>query len=274
MLYRASILGSRALKQGGTWTALVWIAALFIGLMGLTILVAGGSLGSLVFHPGLLQPGESAKMVARSLGSALDGLFLVFVVALAAIPFLRAGVFGLYGQTVQGRTVSWRTFWVLGKKLYGRAWGLTGYLVLYVLTLVLFALIGFWLVRLWGLAAAGALAFLMMPWGLRMTGGLFVDQLTWRDSFRRSLTGRYYGPLLGGLALGMLGYWVVVIIVGLGLHFLGITSMPLLVGLNSVLADIVLPVWCFALYMAAGHDRETQKDTDRVPVIDPSLSDG
>ena len=254
MLYRAIVLGSRALKQGGTWTALVWIAALFIGLMGLTILVAGGSLGSLLFHPGFLKPGESAKMVARSLGSALDGLFLVFVVALAAIPFLRAGVFGLYGQTVQGRTVSWRTFWVLGKKLYGRAWGLTGYLVLYVLTLVLFALIGFWLVRLWGLAAAGALAFLMMPWGLRMAGGLFADHLTWSDSFRRSFTRKYYGSLLGGLALGMLGYWVVVIVVGLGLYFLGIASMPLLVGLDSVLADVVFPVWCFALYTAATHE--------------------
>ena len=260
MLYRAIFLGRRALKQGGTWTILVWMAALFVGLVMLTMLVAGGSLGPLLFHPGFFKPGESAKTVARSLGSAIDGLFLVFVLALIAVPFLRAGILGLYGQVVQDQPVSWGTFWTLGKKLYGRSWGMVGYEMLYVITLALLAFLFFRLDQILGVVAAVGCGFLMLPWGLRMIGGLFVDQLTWGDSFRRSVTLRHYGPLLGGLVLGLLGYLVIFFILGLVLHFLGGFGQGILVASDVVLMGVIGPVWGLALYAAAMQGYETQQN--------------
>ena len=174
----------------------------------------------------------------------------MYLVLLAAGPFFVAGLYGLYGQAVAGEMITWRSFWSYAVRFYGRAWGF--YLFLFLWMIALSIVGGLLVVALHvvgGLLAAAAFV-LSLPWMIRMTGGLFVDRLTWGESFRRMFQGRHYGGLLGGLFLAAVVYvllWVMALALIKAAGALGIILyFAIVLGLS-----VAGPLWGFALYRAA-----------------------
>ncbi len=235
------------IKQGAVWSTVVW-SLVFLLLMILVLSAAGaGTLATSFYHPSL--PGTTS-LAAPAPSGALAGVGVMYLVLLAAGPFFIAGLYGLFGQAVAGEPITWRSFWSYALRFYGRAWGLYFFLFLWMMAL---SLIGGLLVV--ALHVVGglltAVAFILsLPWMIRMTGGLFVDRLSWGESFRRMFQGRHYGGLLGGLFLAAIIY---VILFGLALVIMkGTAALGIILYFAIVLyLSVAGPLWGFALYRAA-----------------------
>lgn len=118
MLSQAWMTSRRALSRGGTWTVLVW-SALFILLFVGGLLAAGArTLLTAMLHPQII--GGTPTLATSTMGHNLIGIFILYLVAIGIGPFYLAGVYGLLGLAVQGQTVSWRKFWAMGRRCYGR----------------------------------------------------------------------------------------------------------------------------------------------------------
>ena len=246
MLAEAWGISRRALSRGGPWTVLVWTVVFMLLVFGSLVLVGASALLASFLHPHFgVTP--SAASVA---GPAIGGILLLYVILLAAGPFFMAGAYGVFGLAVQGQAVSWGTFWAMGKKLYGRGWGLVLYGLLYAIGLGIVAAVLMGLLHVLGTMVTGLLMVMSLPWALRMIGGLFVDQLSWGAAFAASFQGARYGGLLGSMFLSAIGYSL---IWGLGLlliHVWGPIGIVCYFGLDIALS-VVGPTWFFALYVAA-----------------------
>ena len=211
----------KALLQGGTWTALVWGAVFgFLPLL-LLLFLGTGSLLSALFAT-RLPLGSSHRPPMVFTDHVLPSMLLVYVIIIVISPFFTAGIYGLLGQAVKGQPVTWGTFWVLGRRLYGRSWGFIGYIVLYVACLALVSLLAIVWLHVLGIILIVAAIVFSMPWALRMTGGLFVDQNTWGHSLILSFRKSGYWPLLGGLILTGIAALVILTVIATRAHdFLG-----------------------------------------------------
>ncbi|PSR24842.1 MAG: hypothetical protein C7B43_18080 [Sulfobacillus benefaciens] len=258
MLRNAVKMWLNGLKQGGTWTTLIWMAIFSLTFFLLLLAIGGASLAGTMLHPGFTQPLGTSSTSASAATHLVVGVVFVYLLMLGATPFLTGGIYGLYGQAVQGIKVSWGTFWTMGKKLYGRGWGLIGYVILYVMVIGIFASIVIATLHVTGIILALAAFILTLPWGLRMTGELFVDQNTWGKSFRQSFQKRYYGQLLLGLALGAIAYLLLIFLDVMLVHALGAVGIALYLILELVFA-VAVPLWLFALYAATKTGSSSQQ---------------
>ncbi|OLZ09082.1 hypothetical protein [Sulfobacillus thermosulfidooxidans] len=246
MLSRALTIWQQALQQAGTWTAIVWTAAFSLLLFLVLALIGAGGIFALIAHPAFMSnPNVLSYNMARFAGSFL----IIDLILLAAGPFLTAAIYGLYGQAVRGERVSWETFWIMGRRLYGRGWGFILYIILYFLALMIFAGILVMLLHRIGVIVVLLSLILSMPWVLRMAGGLFVDQLPWSQSFAASFRSAHYGSLLLGIILTGIVYIFVIGLVFFIIHSLGFVGSILMFLIDLVLS-VAGPVWLLSLYVA------------------------
>ncbi len=249
MLSRTWATSRRALSRGGTWTALVWSALFVILLVAGLLLVGGNALLSAMVHPHFIGSPLMSPTQAKQI---LLGMLALYGVLLVVGPFFMAGIYGMFGEVVKDRPVSWGTFWSMGKKLYGRGWGLYLYLLIYAIVLGIVGGILGGLLHVVGLVVLMLAIIASFPWLLRMTAGLFVDQYTWGQSFKASFMGARYLALLGTMLLSVLFYGVILVAIFKATSFLGVFGLALYFACEMVLS-IVGPVWFFALYRAAQH---------------------
>ena len=181
----------KALAQGGSWTVIVWIlgCTMLMALLGIALgygafgaSLSSGFLTTLALHPAI---------------SRLAPLALIGVVADMLIPpLVIGGMCGTLAQAIQGRPVSWATFWVLGLRLYGRSWGFIVYALLFgaALTLVSAVFVPLFHLMAYPLLFIGVVV--TIPITIRMLGGLFVDELSLGESLRRSFRRRAFGAII------------------------------------------------------------------------------
>ncbi len=247
MLTHALTLWGRTLRQRAVWSMLIWTVVFVLLLMVVLMVLGAGALASAFDHPSFSTP----FTVAPHPGHLLGGIAAMYLVLLAAGPFVSAGVYGLYGQAVAGVRVTWRSFWTFGAQFYGRAWGLIAFLLIWTaaLSLVSTVLVGF--LHVIGVLLVGLGFVLSWPLVMRMMGGLFVDRLSWSASFRAMFQKRHYGGLLGGAVLMLVAYAVLILLaVGL-MHAVAVLGFLLYFAMMLFLA-VAGPVWVFALYRANG----------------------
>ena len=185
-----------------------------------------------------------------------------------AVPLSIAGLFGVLGAAVRGERLGITSFWRSSRTLGDRAWGWVAYEILVGLSVggaavglsALVGGLGFWLTGLAGV--------LMTPWMLRMCGGLFVDQWSWQESFRRSFHGSAYGAVLLGLVLSGIGVAgsVLVAVTWLRHSALGLLILLFLGGG----CPLLVPLWGLVLYDT---ERRTVRGEEggRVPAGSPLL---
>lgn len=247
MLNTAWFTTKRALSDRGTWTVLVWSIGFTLLLVGILAAAGASSILSTMLHP---QIGLTSPLPPSALRPMLTGILALYLVLLLAGPFFIAGIYGLFGQAVSNQTVSWATFWVMGKKLYGRAWGLYLYMLIYGVALAIVGTVFIAFLHIVGLVITIFAVIASLPWLLRMTGGLFVDQYTWGYCFSQSFHRNRYLPLLGTMLLTLLVYGVLAFMAGTLPRVMGIPGLILYFGIEMVIG-VVGPVWFFALYRTA-----------------------
>ncbi|NMP24019.1 hypothetical protein [Sulfobacillus harzensis] len=239
-IWRATI------SKGAVWSTLIWSIVFVLLLVAILAAVGAGTLASSFYHPTL--PG-TAPVTPVQPGRDLAGVGVMYLVILAAGPFLLAGLYGLYGQAVAGVPVAWRSFWSFATRFYGRAWGLYFFGFLWMIALSIVAGLLVAALHVVGGVVAGVIFVLSLPWAIRMAGGLFVDRLSWGESFRQMFQSRHYGALLGGLFLAVLVY---MILVGLSLLLARVSVIGIILYIVVALfLSVAVPVWGFSLYRAA-----------------------
>ncbi len=248
MLNTAWSTTKRALSQGGTWTVLVWSVGFTLLLVGILAAAGATSILSEMVHPQIGSP--ASVPIGATVRPMLTGILALYIVLLAVGPFFIAGIYGLLGQAVSGQPVSWGTFWVLGKRLYGRAWGLYLYMLIYVVALAIVATTFIVFLHAIGVAIIILAVIASLPWMLRMAGGLFVDQYKWGHCFRSSFNRSRYLALLGTMLLTLVIYGVLAFMAGTLPRVLGIPGLILYFGIEIVMG-VVGPVWLFSLYRRA-----------------------
>lgn len=246
MLAESLRLWGATIKKGAVWSTLIWSVVFLLLMVVILAAVGAGALASSIYHPTL--PG-AAPLAAVQPGRALAGVGIMYLLILAAGPFLVAGMYGMFGQAVAGASVTWRSFWSFAARFYGRSWGLYFFAFLWILALSLIGGVLIASLHVIGGVITGMAFVLSLPWSLRMAGGLFVDRLTWGESFRQTFRSHHYGGLLGGLLLAVLAYAV---LVGLSLLLMRAAGIGIIVYFTVVLfLSVAGPIWGFALYRAA-----------------------
>ncbi|PSR24307.1 MAG: hypothetical protein C7B43_19435 [Sulfobacillus benefaciens] len=237
-------LWKHAVRQPAVWSPLVWMGLLIGLLMGVISQMPHPVLVP-VMHPGTAPPHWIVAPAAR-----LRLLWVtagVGVLVLGIGPFITAGTCGLLAQALRGLPMTWRDFWPQAVRLYGRAWGYSGFLLLMAgLWLLLSGVLsGFLQTGSWVVAILAGVAAL--PGILRMAGGLFVDRLSWFQSWDALFCRAHYGGLLGGI--GLTGA-VFLVVYGLLGEIPGVPGLVLSGALFGILS-IAGPLWLLALYRAA-----------------------
>jgi hypothetical protein len=234
-----------ALRQSATWSGLVWSFVFGVVLAVIMIGVGWREFASSFAH----SPSGLAPLIATLAGHALAGILLLFLIMLVVGPFVMAGQYGLYGRAVAGEAVNWSTFWRLGGRYYGRAWGFTLFTAIY--GLVSYAVLTPLLVRLHtaGIVVMAVAFILTWPFLIRMMGGLFVRVMPWGKSFRATFRGAGYWALLGGNLLALLADGA---LVGLGLLLMHVAggAGAIIYLLVAMFLTVAVPVWLLALYQA------------------------
>lgn len=246
MLTESLRLWGATIKKGAVWSTLIWSVVFLLLMVVILAAVGAGTLASSIYHPTL--PG-AAPLAAAQPGRALAGVGIMYLLILAAGPFLVAGMYGMFGQAVAGASVTWRSFWSFAARFYGRSWGLYFYAFLWILALSLVGGVLIANLHVVGGVITGLAFILSLPWSLRMAGGLFVDRLSWGESFRQTFRSRHYGGLLGGLLLSVLAY---AILVGLSLLLMRAAAAGIILYFAVLLfLSVAGPIWGFALYRSA-----------------------
>ncbi|MGC8489766.1 MAG: hypothetical protein ACP5QO_16315 [Clostridia bacterium] len=241
----------RVIGQPGSWTLIVWMLGFGSVLGGLFLAFGIGAVWSALPHtPGALSSGISPQLAPSLLAHLATLLAVVVLTSLLLGPFMMAGLYGTIARAVAGERVGWGTFWWAARRLYGRAWGLVLYSIMYTVALAIASAILVSVLHAAGSLVMMAALILSIPFAIRMLGGLFLDERGFGESFTRSFGGPRYGGLLGGALLGVL-----VMMAGLGiLAVLGlalgsvIMVVYYLVSLGLVVAA---PAWFLALYRVA-----------------------
>ncbi len=244
MIAAAISLWKTTIRRPGVWTGIVW--AVLFALLWVVLVLATGQRALLTrtLHPATL----ATPAPAPTAGAAVSVL-VMYVILLGVGPFWMAGMYGMYGRAIKGETVGFRTFWQMGRKFYGRGWGLLGYTMLYGIALGLVAvglIVG---LKVAGEIVLGALVLLSLPWVIRMTGRLFVDGETWGASFRGSFRGGHFWALVGGILLAVVAYAIVyALFVLLGRVSIALAAVVYI--LFDMGISVAGPLWAFALYHA------------------------
>ncbi len=247
MLSEGLRVWSAAIKKGAVWSTLIWSIVFILLMIVILAAVGAGTLASSIYHPAL--PGTTPLATTVQPGRALAGVGIMYLFILAAGPFLVAGMYGIFGQAVAAVPVTWRSFWPSAARFYGRAWGLYLFAFLWILALSIVGGVLIATLHVIGGIITGLAFVLSLPWVLRMAGGLFVDRLSWGESFRQMFQSRHYGGLLGGLLLAVLAYAV---LVGLSLVLIHAAAIGIILYFVVVLfLSVAGPIWGFALYRAA-----------------------
>ena len=248
MLSNALHITRQALRQPGVWTVLVWDVGLWVFTL-LAIFVAGAGAILPAFLPHVTYT-ANPTISPSVLNPILRNLIGVFLLILIVGAFWAAGTYGLFGLAVKNEQVSWNTFWVMGRRLYGRAWGFGLYVFLYSLILIVLGAVLVLLLHVVGGILAALALFLSFPWVLRMAGGLFVDQLTWGQSFSASFHGKHFGGLLLGLVLAGIVSGVMSLLQLALVHAMGAVGFMIYM-IISLVAYVAVPIWAFALYVSS-----------------------
>lgn len=240
----------QTIRQPGTWTVAIWSLAFGL-IMFLTVAVLGG--GAIFLHA--LHPFSSLTSGATPHPNpvqSVKNLIAMYVVILGIGPFFTGGAYGVLAAAVTGEPIYWRTFWEMGRRNYGRAWGLILYGIIYtiILLIVLFILIAS--LHVVGGVIGAIFVFLSLPWVLRMFGGLFMENLSWGKSFKASFRGPSYAWLLLALVLVAIGYGVLFALLALIMHFIAAIGIGLYVVAEMALS-VIVPVWLFAFYYTEQH---------------------
>ncbi len=249
MFSDALAIWGRALRQGAVWSALIWTVLFAFVLMLVLMLMGAGTIASMFYHPSLAFSGGNPFAGTPNVGNLMGGILVMDLVALAAGPFLAAGVYGLYGQAVAETPITWRSFWTFGGEFYGRAWGVVLFSIIWIITLSVAALLFVGILHTVGIVLISAGVILSWPFVIRMIGGLFVDRRTWSDSFGRMFRGHHYGGLLGGGFLMLFAYAALMLLAVLILRAAPAIGILLYAAIALFLA-VAGPVWMFSLYRA------------------------
>ncbi len=271
MLAEALGLWKRSVGQTGTWTVLVWMVASGVVVAVIFGLVAASAFQSYRFaHPGsypfaspympmsplfggtspfnttLPRPFFFAPGVVRALIAPMALMFLVY---LALVPFLAAGIYGTISRAVMGEQVSWGTFWTMARRLYTRAWGLLLYTFLYAIAFGIVAGVLFAVLRAFAIVVIVLVPIFSIPLWVRLAGALFMDERDFGASVGHSFTGGNYWVILGGALLG-------VVVTGVGMMVLLVLShltaiFAIVYFLAAIALTVAAPSWFLALYRAA-----------------------
>jgi hypothetical protein len=235
----------RALAHGGSWTVVVWAlvlgSALFLLMVGLGYSVAGAPFVSHPLNSLTLRPETSGRL-------ALTAVIALAYLALAPLPI--GGICGTLAQAVLGKQVAWRTFWIMAARLYSRSWGFVLYSVLFGVALTLASAI---LVPMLHLVAYPVLyigVLLTIPITIRMLGGLFLDELSFGESFRRSFRGRGFGAIIMVAIVSVAAVSLPLGLLEMLVPRVSVLPQVLLALAVGVLAPVVAPSWILALYRA------------------------
>ncbi len=237
----------QAMSQSAIWSAALWTLVFTLLLTLVMTTLGAGTIASAFYHP--TSPFAAPLPAVSNPGNVMGGMAAMFILILLAGPFLTAGIYGLFGQAVAGNSITWSSFWRLGGRFYGRAWSMILFLFLWGVALTIVGVLLAALLHTVGIVIAALLAIGSWPLAIRMMGGLFVNVLTWSESFRGAWTGQGYGAIWGGGLVALLAY---IILVGLALVLikpLGIVGIVLYF-LVLLFMDIAVPLWVFAVYRA------------------------
>ncbi len=238
------------IAKSAVWSTLIWSIVFVVLFVAILAAVGAGTLASSFYHPTL--PG-TVPLAPALTGRELAGVAMMYLFGLAAGPFFMAGLYGLLGQAVAEVPVTWKSFWTFSARFYGRAWGSYLFAFLWMLALSIVGGILVAILHVIGGVIAGLLFVSSLPWALRMAGGLFVDRLSWGESFRQMFQGRSYAGLLGGLFLMLIVYAV---LIGLSLLLARVSIIGIIVYfIFALFFSVAGPVWGFSLYRAATWQR-------------------
>ncbi len=244
MLTQAFHYWTAALRQSAIWSVALWTLVFTIILIIALFVVGAGALVTAFSHPAV-----AGRFPAVQAGHMITGLFVMWLILVAAGPFLAAGIYGLLSQAVLERPITWGSFWPLGRQFYGRAWGLMGFGLLWMLALALVGGVLAGLAHGVGVVITIVLALLSWPLALRMLGGLFVDGLTWTDSFRKIWGLPGYGALWGGGLVAIIAYGLLAVIDLVLIKAMGSIGLVLYM-LLSLFLVVAAPLWLLAVYRA------------------------
>ena len=191
-------LWKHAVRQPAVWSPLVWMGLLIGLLMGVISQMPHPVLVP-VIPAGAVSPHWVVAPAARMRLWAVAGGLGVLVLGIG--PFIMAGTSGLLAQALRGLPVTGRDFWPQAVRFYGRTWGYGGFLLLMMGLWLLLSGVFTGFLRADGWVVAILVGVAALPGILRMAGGLFVDRLSWFQSWDALFCRAHYGGLLGGIGL-------------------------------------------------------------------------
>ena len=243
MLSRTFALWKGAVRQPAVWTAVIWMGLLMLLTAG-GIAITGGVPSSRI----PLYSSTPFNGVVPGGGTGISAhAALIILLAGAVSTFIAAGEYGMFGRAVAGETVSWRSFWGYMFQYYGRLWGFVLYTLMWGVCLVLLAVALGLALHSVGVVLVLIAAFFSWPWAVRMMGGLFVDELSWGQSFSRAFQAPHYGEMLGAVLVALAAY----VAAFAAIQLLGLLSAPLGLVLSWAVDLFLLaagPVWLLAAY--------------------------
>lgn len=238
----------RALSQGGSWITIVWTLACMMLLTLLGVAFGYGDFGASL-NSGWLSTLPLHPVTPRLAALAVIGA----LVDILALPLVIGGTWGTLSQAIKGRPVAWFTFWVLGLRLYGRSWGFILYSILFgaALSLASAALVPLLHLVAYPLLFIGIV--LTLPITIRMLGGLFVDELSFGESLRRSFHRHAFGAIIIVAILSVGAASLPLGLLEMASPRLGLAGQVLFAVVLAALIPMLAPAWILSLYRAVSH---------------------
>ncbi len=224
------------------WSTVIWTVVFYLALVVAAAALGAGPLLPMLMHPGRPEPLQDA-------GRILSGMLGMMVLFVLAGPFWMAGIYGLIGAAVTEQPVTWSSFWAQGARDYGRGWGMLLYSALFGIAWAVATFILTLLIHQAGVFLAIVGTIFIIPWMIRMIGGLFVAKKSWGTSFADSFHGGAYWGVLGGVVLVSVVAALLFMVIALIIHFSAGLGIVLLMAAEIALA-VANVVWMLALYQA------------------------
>lgn len=243
ILSRAFALWRTALRSHAVWSAALW-NAVFSWLFILITELANPQISSRLFP----QADSLSEVYIYHPHLLAVRNVLELITVLAVGPWVLSGVYGILGQVIADAQVSWQSFGRLARIFYGRLWGLFLFIWIWMLGLGVLGFMVLAILHGFGFLVVIILSILSLPGLVRMTGGLFVNRLSWTDSFADVFNRSGYTFLLIGALLGLL---ISTILGGIGLTLMTTLAGLIVYDLILVVLSITLPLWFFSLYRAS-----------------------
>lgn len=225
------------LKQSAVWSVVVW--SLVFNLVLFAVFAIMGIHASLTSLPTPLAIGHLVGV----------SLLMLLVIVLAG-PYWIAAIYGTLAEAANGQSITWGSFWQNGRKMYGRAWGLIGFSLLWAIGLMVIAMIFGAILHALAILVVILWIIISLPVLIRMTGGLFSRQLTWGQSFAQSFQSAGWGILWLAMAVYAIASIIILLLVSLILGHIPLLG-SILVLFVDVILEVVGGIWAFAAYEVA-----------------------